>query len=120
MPNQIIGQQAEDYACAYLQQQGLKLITRNFRCLSGELDLVMREQDTLVFIEVRYRKNFAFGGPFASITPSKQRKLRQSIAYYLQRHPSTLSIRCDVIGISVAANQDWALDWIKNAINAQT
>ncbi len=69
------GTKAEDDALAFLQGQGLTPVTRNFRCRSGEIDLIMQDGNTLVFVEVRKRKNRLYGGAAASITPAKQQKL---------------------------------------------
>lgn len=81
-----LGSQAEQYALAFLQQQGLKLIEKNFRGRFGEIDLIMRHHDVLVFVEVRLRKPNAFGGAEASITSSKQKKLILTASQYMQRH----------------------------------
>jgi len=62
-----IGQQTEQLACEYLQKHRLKLVTKNYRCSRGEIDLIMRDQHSLVFVEVRYRKNINFGTPAESI-----------------------------------------------------
>ena len=68
------GRDAELACCKYLQQQGLKLLAKNYLGRRGELDLVMQENNTVVFIEVRYRKNDTFGGALESVTPGKQEK----------------------------------------------
>ena len=67
---QIAGDNAEDRALAYLLRQGLQLRTRNFRCKGGEIDLIMNERETLVFIEVRKRSSMRYGGAAASVTPA--------------------------------------------------
>ena len=69
-----IGQHAENACCKYLQKQGLKLLSRNYRGKRGEIDIIMQDKDSLVFVEVRYRKNNLFGGALASITPKKQKQ----------------------------------------------
>ncbi|CCK77213.1 MAG: YraN family protein [Oleispira antarctica] len=101
---------AEDYL---LTDKGFSLIERNFLCKSGEIDLIMKDQDYLVFIEVRYRENKEFGGALASITVSKQKKLRRAAEYYLLQHFGNTPPPCrfDVVGIE---GQDEIL-WIKNA-----
>jgi putative endonuclease len=110
-----IGRQAEDFAQHYLEQQGLKLIERNFRCRLGEIDLIMRDGKALVFIEVRFRKNMEFGGPAISISASKQQKLRSAAKFYLIQNPREAKkvLRFDVIGI---LGTDHSVEWIKNAI----
>ena len=69
------GTGAEDLACAYLQQNGLRLLARNYRCRSGEIDLIMRDGEYLVFVEVRYRKREAFGSAAETVSSSKRARI---------------------------------------------
>lgn len=108
---QIIGQEAEDRALAYLLDQGLTLVTRNFLCKVGELDLVMREGERLVFVEVRERSNPFYGGAAASISPAKQRRILRAAKFYLLRHSPPPPCRIDVI-----AMDGGRITWLKNAI----
>jgi putative endonuclease len=106
-----IGNIAEDQACDYLQKHGLILITRNFRCALGEIDLIMRDQEDIVFIEVRSQhKNFS--DAFESVDHHKQTKLVKAATFYLQKEKLFDKINCrfDVIGIH---NNN--LEWIKDA-----
>ncbi|AMO57184.1 YraN family protein [Endozoicomonas montiporae] len=80
------GARAEHRALHHLKANRLKLVDRNYACRSGELDLIMLDGETLVFIEVRSRNSLAFGGASASITPKKQQKMRQTAAHFLQNH----------------------------------
>jgi putative endonuclease len=107
-----IGQQAEQLALQYLQQQGLKLCQRNFRGRFGEIDLVMRDANTLVFIEVRLRKITAFGGAEGSITASKQKKIQLTASQYLQRYGEQ-PCRFDTILMQQLDLQ--SIVWVKNA-----
>ena len=108
----ISGHAAEDIAATFLQQKGLKLVERNFRCAHGEIDLIMRDDNTLVFIEVRMRSNLNFGGAAMSINQAKQKKLTRTAEYYLQRQNDT-ACRFDVILMqSINLN---TVEWIKNA-----
>ena len=79
------GQYYEQQALVFLQQQGLQLVQQNFSCRFGEIDLVMREQQTLVFVEVKFRRSRHFGGAAAAVTVSKQQKLSRTALYYLQQ-----------------------------------
>lgn len=109
------GSDAESIALAYLQSHGLKLVTRNYRCKAGEIDLIMRDQSTLVFVEVRLRKHAEFGGAASSITASKQRKLIHTAEHYLQQMGDT-ACRFDAI---LMRNADPAsIEWIRNAFDA--
>ncbi len=107
-----IGRAAETHALAWLRRQGLTLLEANYRCRAGELDLIMLEGDILVFVEVRSRRNAAFGSAAESVTASKQRKLLTAARHYLQYHEQHAgkAQRFDVIAIT---NGD--MEWIKNA-----
>lgn len=114
------GQHAEDAACSYLQQQGLQLVQRNFHSRRGEIDLIMRGRDTLVFIEVRYRSSARFGGAVASVTTGKQQKIIAAARYFLHYRPqyAHLAARFDVLAIQ-AQGHDWQIDWIPAAFLAE-
>jgi len=107
------GQQAEQLACEYLQQQGLILVERNYYCRLGEIDLIMQHQKSLVFIEVRYRKNNLFGGALESITAKKQDKLQKTALHYMQQHKTRQNTRFDVVAITGQSPQQ-TLEWIQN------
>lgn len=107
------GSDAEKAAIAYLQQHHLVLLAQNYRCRFGEIDLIMRDHDTLVFIEVRMRSNDAFGGAAASITPSKQAKLLRTARHYLAEINSEPPCRFDALLLSGADGKK--IEWIKNA-----
>lgn len=116
---QISGQAAEDFAQRHLQQQGLRLLFQNWTCRSGELDLVMLDGDTVVFVEVRYRRHAAWGGALESVDLRKQQKLIKAAQLFLQkesrwaRHPC----RFDVVAIGAAANNAEKPNWIRNAFD---
>jgi putative endonuclease len=112
-PKQVEGQAGEDHALAHLQKNGLCLVERNFRCKGGEIDLVMQEGGTLVFVEVRKRADSAYGGAAASVTPRKQRRLIIAAQVYLQRYRMPPACRFDVVAIDGTV-----IDWLKNAIYA--
>ncbi|ADQ85416.1 YraN family protein [Methylovorus sp. MP688] len=107
------GTEAEERAAIYLQQHGLKLLARNYRSRFGEIDLIMRDGVSLVFIEVRMRKSERFGGAAASITPAKQKKLVLTAEHYLQQHGASVC-RFDAVLLDQAYN----IVWIRNAFEA--
>ena len=113
------GNEAEARACQYLTEQGLKLVTRNFHCRYGEIDLIMREQQTIVFVEVRFRKANSLVDGAQSISPAKQARLVKSASYYLQQHKFSDAIpaRIDVIAVTQDENTH-QFNWIQNAIEA--
>ena len=91
----------EQDAANYLQSRGLKLLASNHSSRHGEIDLIMQDQETLVFIEVRYRRNRNFGGAAISVTPKKQRKIALTALHYLQKHKKTNTpCRFDVIAVT--------------------
>ncbi len=109
-----LGADAEQIATTYLQQQGLTLITSNYHCRFGEIDLIMRDGKTLVFIEVRMRSNARFGGAGISITSSKQQKLTRTAEHYLQQHGS-VACRFDVVLMTKPSIEN--IEWLSNAFD---
>jgi putative endonuclease len=113
--SQKIGFIAEKYACDYLQKQGLKLITSNYRCRVGEIDLIMQDNEFLVFIEVRARTSATHGNALESVNYFKQQKLIKAATYYLlQQKCMDLPMRFDIFaldGIKPTVN------WVKNAFS---
>lgn len=110
-PHLVSGMDAEQQAHDFLVSQGLKPVCRNFRCKQGELDLVMLDQQTLVIVEVRYRKSNHFGGAEASVTAKKRAKIIAASQYYLTTHAIKNTVRFDVVAISAVTG----LNWIANA-----
>jgi len=106
------GQHAENLAALFLQQQGLKLVARNYRCRFGEIDLIARDGKTLVFVEVRMRASDQFGGAAASITAGKRHKLLRTARHYLAGATRTPACRFDALLVNGADN---SVEWLKNA-----
>jgi putative endonuclease len=110
---QISGSAGEDDALAHLVQNGLTLVERNFRCKGGEIDLIMLDGATLVFVEVRKRADRRHGGAAASVTAAKQRRLIIAAQIYLHRYKLPPPCRFDVVAIDGAQ-----MSWLRNAIEA--
>lgn len=110
------GSEAEQLACNYLEKHALKLVTKNFRAKYGEIDLIMKDKEHLVFVEVRLRNNQDYGTGADTVTPHKQRKLRNTANFYLQTHYGNNFPPCrfDVISMSNQTDNP-QFDWIKNA-----
>ena len=108
------GSQAEDLARRFLEARGLELLTRNFRCRSGELDLIMRDGEQLVFVEVRSRRHTRYGTPAESVTRTKQQRLLRTAAFYLQRQRIDPPCRFDVVAI-LQSDGEPQVEWIRNA-----
>jgi putative endonuclease len=118
--SKLVGDQAEDRALAHLQQQGLRLVCRNYRLAGGprqrgaEIDLIMCTPDgTLVFVEVRARRGSAHGGAAASVSALKQRRLVHAAQHYLMGLATLPPCRFDV----VAVDGD-SLSWLPAAFDA--
>jgi len=107
----IRGESTEDEAYNFLTAKGLKPVCRNYRCRQGELDLIMLDNQTLVIIEVRFRKTDKFGSAVESVTPKKQSRIISATQSYLSTHKTDGPIRFDVIAFS----GNGQIDWIKNA-----
>ncbi len=110
------GLDAEKLAATFLANHGLKLVVQNYHCRFGEIDLIMRDANTLVFVEVRLRSNSQFGSAAASITPQKQQKLILTAQHYLQQNPEKNACRFDVLLMDKLDTK--AIDWLKNAFDA--
>jgi len=106
-----VGKDAEARAEHFLQHEGLKPVARNYRCRGGEIDLVMRDGEHLVFVEVRYRSRDDFGGAAASVGRNKQRRLILAAQHYLQSSRWRGPCRFDV----VAFGKEQARTWIRDA-----
>ncbi len=113
------GQAAEQLALHHLEQQGLRLIAQNFHSYQGEIDLIMRQGENLIFVEVRQRSRRDYGSALESITPKKQHRIIQTAHYYLQRHPQQQNAPCrfDVVVIEPQSGEE-KIQWIKNAFQA--
>ena len=106
------GQGWEQAALAYLKRHHLTPVEQNFRCKAGEIDLIMRDGASLVFVEVRQRSGAGHGGAAASITPAKIRRLTRAAQVYLLRFPVTPPCRFDVIAIDGEQ-----IEWLRDVIN---
>ena len=111
----MVGQAIESEAQHYLTQRGLQFIARNVRFKVGEIDLIMRHRDILVFIEVRYRANPAYGSGLESITAFKKKRLMRATQWYLLKNPWAQKMPCRVDVVSVSgALPHRGFEWIEN------
>lgn len=115
------GQQAEREARRVLERSGLSTVQCNYRCRLGEIDLIMVDQNTLVFVEVRWRESRAFGGAAASVTARKQQRIIRAAQHFLTAHPrySRHNCRFDVLAFDSNAAGSAPANWIKNAFYAE-
>jgi putative endonuclease len=110
------GRTAETLARHFLTERGLTVVTTNYRCRFGELDLVMRQAELLIIVEIRYRHQATFGGPIASISAAKQRKIAIATQHFIRRYPAyrDAPVRFDVVGLSGTLHKP-DIHWITGA-----
>ena len=112
---QLLGKEGERIAERYLLKKGYKLVERNYRCPSGELDLIVLDRRVVVFVEVKTRTGHAFGTPFEAVEFRKQQKMTQAAQYFLaQKGLQQRDARFDVVGISWPGRQP-VVEHIENA-----
>lgn len=110
------GRLAEQRAARYLRVRGFRIVTRNFSCKTGEIDIIARDGATLVFVEVKSAGSPAYGDPLARVTPAKQNKIINTARYYIQLNKlENLPMRFDVIGI----DPEGKVSHIKDAFSAR-
>jgi putative endonuclease len=110
-----IGRRAERAAARFLVRRGLRIIARNYRTTVGEIDLVMRDGDELVFIEVRYRSRSDFGDGAATVDRNKQHRLISAATHFIHHRDTTNApCRFDVMSVS-GPDYGLRLEWIRNA-----
>ena len=113
------GRNFEEIAESYLRERGLSTVARNYTCRVGEIDLIMLDGETVVFVEVRYRRSLRFGGGLESITDKKRNRLIRTAAHFLVKRsgPAEPPCRFDVLAIT-GGTQTYSIDWIADAFSA--
>jgi putative endonuclease len=107
MLKQLLGKFAENRAEKLLADAGLAILHRNYRCRQGEIDLIARDGDTLVFVEVRSRSRKDFGSAAESITPAKQRRIIAAARHYLAALPRMPACRFDAVTLDAGGEPVW-------------
>lgn len=107
----------ERIAAQWLGQQGLVLLASNQHAKGGELDLVMRDGETLVFVEVKHRVTSRYGHPLETVTPRKQQRLVRAARFYLARNKLSCGCRFDVLAVT-GTLPDLSFTWVKAAFDA--
>ena len=100
------GESAEQQAYQFLLKKGLKLVTRNFRCKQGELDLIMTDEQTLVIIEVRFRQTDKYGSAAESVTRAKQSRIIAATQVYLSSQKICACLRITILILNINAIQN--------------
>jgi putative endonuclease len=112
-----LGKTGEDLACRELERRGYVIVERRVRCRGGEIDIVARDGETLVFAEVKARESAAFGSPAEAVTPWKQRRIARLAQDYVTRHEIRgRPLRFDVVAILLDGGP--AIEVYKNAFDA--
>ena len=113
-----IGRAAEEAAAAFLEARQLKILIRNYRCRTGEIDIVAETIDGVVVVaEVRLRASSAFGGGAASVDWRKQRRIHRAACHLLARHPALArrALRFDVLDLAPDGAAGYRIEWIRHA-----
>lgn len=112
------GNLGEKLARDFIQKRGYRILETNYRCPEGEIDIVARHKDFLVFVEVRTKRSLAFGSPEESITWTKRERLRTVAAHYLQTHDNLPPLwRIDVVAVELDRNgKPSRIELIENAV----
>lgn len=113
------GRVVEDAACAYLQRAGLSLLARNVDCRYGELDLVMRDGEEIVFAEVRYRVGTSRGGAPASVDRRKQGRVASAARWYLAGRRELASAPCRFDVLAVSGEPPYRIAWLRDAFRPE-
>ncbi len=110
------GRAAEDYAAAHLKRHGLCPLANNYRCRFGEIDLIMRDEELLVFVEVRARAATGYATPAETVTRTKQKKIIATAEHFLLNHGRLAHLPCrfDVFSV-IPIGASFQAQWIKDA-----
>ena len=113
----VVGDDAENLAHEFLLQKGLRPVQRNFQCRLGELDLIMRDGECLVIVEVRFRNNRSFVSAGLTVNQRKQQKIVRTTALFLAWNErfAQCTIRFDVVGVDADAEGEMTINWIQDA-----
>ena len=110
-----LGNKGEDLAVIFLQKKGYKIIAKNYRNYVGEIDIIARDGETTVFIEVKTRANDSFGYPFEAVHGRKRLKLRNLALLYMKKQGEEIPVRFDVLSIIYTDNGQKQIEHIKDA-----
>ncbi|MBQ3968601.1 MAG: YraN family protein [Lachnospiraceae bacterium] len=113
--NRSKGSRYENEAAAFLENKGIKILDRNFRCRLGEIDIIARDSDCLCFVEVKYRKTTANGYPSEAVGPAKRKKIYQVAEVYMKKNGISLYSKCRFDVISILGDK---ITYYKNAFGS--
>lgn len=114
-----LGKRGEDLACTYLKRHGLIIIQRNYRQKTGEIDIICRDQSSIVFVEVKTRKSLRYGMPYEAVTLKKQAQISRVALDYLTRNKCLdHEARFDVLSIVITADGNHEIEHLKDCFEA--
>ena len=117
---QALGKKGEAAARAYLEQHGVRILAANYACAAGEIDLIGREREALLFIEVKTRTSDAFGPPQLAVHQRKQRQIVRAAQWFLaERRLSEVACRFDVVAVTVLGDEVPHIHWLRDAFPAE-
>jgi putative endonuclease len=115
LPSHLVsGREAELRAARFLESQGVRIIEKNYRVKSGEIDIVAQDATMLIFVEVRWRRNHSYGGAIESLSTRKLKRMHRAASTYLQHHRCTLPCRLDVLCQVGEITSDWV--WVRGLL----
>lgn len=115
--NPDLGQQGEEVAVSYLKAHGYKILERNFRCRSGEVDIIAEEKGDLVFVEVKSRSSKQYGNPAEAVTARKQVQISKAALHYLGDRHRGRAARFDVVAVQFSGGRVAAVEIIRDAFD---
>jgi putative endonuclease len=110
-----LGSKGEDLAIQFLKKKGYRIIDRNYKTSVGEIDIIARDGNTIVFVEVKTRTDDSFGYPFEAVNKKKRQKLKNLALLYLKRQVKESPVRFDVLSIFYADGREREIEHIKDA-----
>ena len=110
-----LGSKGEDLAIQFLKKKGYRIIKRNYKTYVGEIDIIARDGNTIVFVEVKTRANDSFGYPFEAVNKKKRQKLKNLALLYLKSQVKESPVRFDVLSIFYADGRKLEIEHIKDA-----
>ncbi|MEA3475176.1 MAG: YraN family protein [Candidatus Cloacimonadota bacterium] len=116
MDRKEFGKFGEDIATKFLEHNGYRIIERNYHSIYGEIDIICKKNNQLIFIEVKARKSLKFGEPLEAVTEKKREKIIKTAYHFITKHQLDLSIRFDIITIQyISKEKRYKFEHIKNA-----
>lgn len=112
------GRAGESHVAKLLEHRGYQIVKRNFSCRFGEIDIIARNRQYLIFVEVKTREKNSLAAPFEAVTPAKQRRIVLTAGYYITQHPTSLQPRFDAAAVYTQNGKIVGEEYLENAFMA--